>query len=64
MLVLTQVVLSAQLPFAMYPLIRMTSDRRAMGSLHSAAWTTLLAWALFAVIVAANLWLMVQLFVG
>jgi len=64
MLVLTQVVLSAQLPFAMYPLIRMTSDRHAMGPLHSAAWTTLLSWLLFGVIVAANLWLMVQLFVG
>jgi len=35
-----------------------------MGPLHSAAWTTLLSWLLFGVIVAANLWLMVQLFVG
>lgn len=62
MLVLTQVVLSAQLPFAIYPLIRMTSDQGLMGSLRNAPSTALLSWALFAIIVAANLWLMVQLF--
>jgi manganese transport protein len=64
MLVLTQVVLSIQLPFAMYPLIRMTADRKLMGNLVSAPATTLLAWLLFAVIVAANVWLMVQLITG
>ena len=62
MLVLTQVVLSAQLPFAIYPLIRMTSDQGLMGSLRNAPSTALLSWFLFAVIVVANIWLMIQLF--
>lgn len=57
LLVLTQVVLSLQLPFAIYPLIRFTSDRTVMGEFTSSAWVRVLAWALFALIVTANLWL-------
>jgi manganese transport protein len=60
MLVGSQVVLSLQLPFAMYPLIRLTGQRRLMGNFVNAWWTTLLAWFLFAVISAANLWMVWQ----
>jgi manganese transport protein len=42
----------------------MTSDQGLMGSLRNNTATALLSWFLFAVIVAANIWLMVQLFVG
>jgi manganese transport protein len=60
LLVASQVVLSLQLPFALYPLIRMTDDRALMGEFANRLPTRLLAWALFVVITAANLWLVVQ----
>jgi manganese transport protein len=60
LLVLSQVVLSLQLPFAMYPLVRFTSRRDLMGPFVNAWWTTLLAWFLFATISAANIWLVWQ----
>ena len=62
LLVLSQVVLSLQLPFALYPLIRMTSDERLMGPFVNRWYTKALAWGLFVVISAANAWLIVQLF--
>lgn len=62
LLVLSQVVLSLQLPFAMYPLVRFTARRDLMGPFVNAWWTTLMAWLLFAVISAANLWLVWQAF--
>ena len=62
LLVLTQVVLSAQLPFAIWPLIRFTSDARLMGEFASPAIVRAVAWVLFTAIVAANLWLVVNLF--
>nr|WP_298684358.1 Nramp family divalent metal transporter [uncultured Dongia sp.] len=64
LLVFTQVVLSAQLPFAIYPLIRFTSSKAMMGPFASKLPLQLLAWLLFIVVVAANLWLMVQVFAG
>lgn len=60
LLILTQVVLSAQLPFAIYPLIRFTSDPAVMGHFVSPIWLRLLAWLFFGVISAANVWLVVQ----
>ena len=57
MLVLSQVVLSFQLPFAMWPLIRFTSSRALMGPFANGPVLKLLAWSLFAVISVANLWL-------
>ncbi|WP_342655827.1 Nramp family divalent metal transporter [Pseudomonas sp. F3-2] len=58
MLVLSQVVLSLQLPFALWPLIRFTSDRQLMGPFANSALTKTLAWGLFGLISAANLALM------
>jgi manganese transport protein len=60
LLVASQVVLSLQLPFALYPLIRMTSDRGLMGTFANKPHMKLVAWALFVVISAANVWLVVQ----
>jgi manganese transport protein len=62
LLVLSQVVLSMQLPFAMYPLVSLTSQRRIMGNFVNAWWTAALSWFLFAVISAANAWLVWQAF--
>lgn len=60
LLVMSQVILSLQLPFAIYPLIRCTSDRALMGEFAN-GWTAKgLAWSLFVAISLANLWLIYQ----
>jgi len=55
LLVLSQVVLSMQLPFAVVPLVILASDRAKMGDLVSPRWLTLLASAMAAAIIALNL---------
>jgi len=60
LLVLTQVVLSLQLPFAIWPLIRFTSDRRLMGGFASGPAVRTAAWALLSGIAAANLLLILR----
>ena len=60
LLVLSQVVLSLQLPFAMVPLIRFTNDRRAMGALANSGWVRRLAYAVAASITALNIGLVWQ----
>jgi manganese transport protein len=57
LLVFTQVVLSLQLPFAIWPLIRFTGNRRIMGVFASGIAVQALAFVLFALIAVANLWL-------
>ena len=54
LLVLSQVVLSLQLSFAVIPLIQFTADRRVMGSFATPWWGRGLAWASAAIIVALN----------
>ncbi|GAA5149944.1 Nramp family divalent metal transporter [Nocardioides marinquilinus] len=54
-LVLSQVVLSFGIPFALVPLILFTRRRDVMGSLVNRAATTRVAWAVAAVIIALNL---------
>jgi manganese transport protein len=58
MLVLSQVVLSFQLPFAIYPLIRFTSNRDVMGRFANGYVMRCVAWMIFGVIVLANVWLL------
>ena len=55
LLVLSQVILSLQLPFAVIPLVKFTSDRSKMGALTSPRWLTAVAWGLTAIIIALNL---------
>jgi manganese transport protein len=55
LLILSQVILSMQLPFAIIPLIHFTNDRGRMGSFANAAWVRVLAWSTAAVIVGLNL---------
>ena len=54
LLVLSQVILSLQLPFAVIPLVQFTSEKRTMGAFVNPAWLKLLAWAVAAIIVALN----------
>ena len=55
LLILSQVILSLQLPFAVIPLIHFTSDPERMGCFVNRVWVKLLAWAAAAIIVGLNL---------
>ena len=54
LIVLSQVVLSFQLPFAIIPLIQFTGDRTKMGTLVNSPVTKTIAWAVAAVILFFN----------
>jgi manganese transport protein len=60
LLVLSQVILSLQLSFAVIPLVRFTSDRAKMGDFVTPRWMAALAWLVAAVIGSLNVWLLVQ----
>ena len=54
LLVLSQVVLSLQLSFAVIPLIVFTGDRAKMGEFVNAVWLKVLAWAVALIIAGLN----------
>jgi manganese transport protein len=54
LLVLSQVVLSMQLPFAVIPLVRFVGDKTRMGALVAPRWLLTLAWVIAGVIVVLN----------
>jgi manganese transport protein len=54
LLIFSQVILSLQLPFAVVPLVRFTSDKAKMGALVNPSWLTRLAWLVAALIVTLN----------
>ena len=60
LMILSQVVLSFQLPFAVIPLIQFTNDRRRMGEFANSRFTAITAWVVAAAILFLNaelLWL-------
>jgi manganese transport protein len=63
-LVLSQVVLSFGIPFALVPLVVFTSRRDVMGAHVNRPLTTVLAWAAAALITALNVFLLYQQFFG
>jgi len=62
LLVLSQVVLSLQLSFAVYPLVMFTSDREKMGEFANSTWLKVLAYLVAFVIAALNAWLLFKTF--
>jgi len=64
LIILSQVILSLQLPFAVFPLVAFTSDRAKMGEFVSPLWVRLLAWTVALVIAALNVYLLWQTFVA
>ena len=54
LLILSQVILSLQLPFAIVPLVHFTSDRLKMGSFTNKMWVKALAWGTSLTIIALN----------
>jgi len=64
LLILSQVILSLQLSFAVFPLVMFTSDPQKMGQFVNPAWLKALAWLVALVIAALNAWLLIQTFQG
>lgn len=62
LLVLSQVILSLQLPFALVPLWMMTRDKGLMGSFVNPLWLTILAGVITLIIIILNLKLIVDFF--
>jgi manganese transport protein len=60
LLILSQVILSLQLSFAVIPLIMFTSDRKLMGEFVNPTWLKVLAYAVATIIVGLNGWLLFQ----
>jgi manganese transport protein len=63
-LVVSQVVLSFGIPFALIPLLVIARRREVMGDLVNPGWVTAFASVLAAMIIALNLFLLQQLFFG
>jgi manganese transport protein len=63
-LVASQVVLSFGIPFALVPLLMLTSSRKVMGALVNPRWLTGIAGVLAAMIIALNVFLLQQVFFG
>ncbi len=62
LLVLSQVILSMQLPFAVVPLVLFTSERAKMGEFTTPVWVRILAWSTAAIIIALNVKLLADTF--
>jgi manganese transport protein len=63
-LVASQVVLSFGIPFALVPLVMLTRRPDLMGSLANPRWLTVLVSVLSALIIALNVFLLEQVFIG
>jgi manganese transport protein len=64
LLVLSQVILSMQLPFAIVPLIRFVTDRGQMGEFAISRKTACIAWVVAAVIIVLNVKLLFDTFIS
>ena len=62
LLILSQVILSLQLSFAVFPLVMFTSDKLKMGDFVNPRWLKVLAWCVASVIATLNVWLLFQTF--
>ncbi len=57
LLILSQIILSMQLPFAVIPLIHFTNSKQRMGAFANRSWVRVLAWLTAALILVLNVWL-------
>lgn len=64
LLIFSQVILSMQLSFAVFPLVAFTSDKQKMGEFVNSTLVKVLAWSAAVVIAGLNAWLLVQAFRG
>ncbi len=64
LLIFSQVILSLQLSFAVFPLVMFTSDKLKMGEFVNPQWVKILSWVVAVFIAVLNAWLLVQTFRG
>jgi len=64
LLILSQVILSMQLSFAVFPLVAFTSDRARMGEFANRRWLRYLSYTVAYLIAGLNVWLLIQTFRG
>jgi manganese transport protein len=64
LLIFSQVILSLQLPYAVIPLIKFTSDRERMKSFANAPWVKITAWISAVIIIVLNVRLVVGTITG
>jgi manganese transport protein len=64
LLILSQVILSLQLSFAVVPLVVFTGSRKRMGEFVNGRWLQGLAWVVAVLIAGLNGWLLVQTAMG
>ena len=64
LLILSQVVLSLQLSFAIFPLIVFTGSKKIMGEFANSTILSIIAWIICIIIAGLNLWLLGGIFFG
>src|SRR5712691_5599221 len=64
LIILSQVVLRLQLPFAVFPLVMFTSDPHKMGAFVAPGWLRALAWTIAVIILLLNIVLLYQTVAG
>ncbi len=64
LLIFSQVILSLQLSFAVFPLVQFTSDRKRMGEFANSRWVKILAWTVAVIIAGLNAYLLIQTLAG
>ncbi|MBI1279582.1 MAG: Mn(2+) uptake NRAMP transporter MntH [Anaerolineaceae bacterium] len=64
LLILSQVILSLQLSFAVVPLVQFTSEKAKMGKFVNPTWMKILAWVIAVVIAVLNIYLLIQTLSG
>jgi len=64
LLILSQVILSLQLPFAVFPLVMFTSDPTKMGRFVNPPWVKALAWTVAVIIGSLNIYLLYRTFMS
>ena len=64
LIVLSQVILSLQLPFAIFPLVQFTSSRKMMGPFAITFWLKAIAWPVCIIIAGLNVYLLYQTMIG
>jgi manganese transport protein len=64
LIIFSQVILSLQLPFAVFPLVMFTSDPKKMGAFANPMWVKVLAYSVAVIIAALNVYLLYYTFTG
>ncbi|QAR31401.1 divalent metal cation transporter [Ornithobacterium rhinotracheale] len=62
LLILSQVILSMQLSFAVIPLVMFTNSRAKMGQFVNSFWAKIMAWSISIIIVILNIFLLIETF--